>query len=64
VLVRGPADVLGTLLHEAAHAVAHVRGIKDSSRRGCWTNTRFKALAEELGIEVTKDPLLPSTRVA
>jgi hypothetical protein len=55
-LVRGPAEVLGTLLREAAHAVAHVRGIKDTSRQGRWHNARFKALAEELGIEVTKDP--------
>ena len=31
-LARGPADVLGTLLHEAAHALADVRGIKDTSR--------------------------------
>lgn len=55
-LRRGPVDVLGTLLHEAAHALAHVRGIKDTSRQGRWHNARFKALAEELGIEVTKDP--------
>lgn len=55
-LARGPAEVLGTLLHEAAHALAHVRGIKDTSRKGRWHNARFKALAEELGIEVTKDP--------
>ncbi|MBA2309356.1 MAG: hypothetical protein H0W01_08705 [Pseudonocardiales bacterium] len=55
-LVRGPADVLATLLHEAAHALAHVRGIKDTSRQGRWHNAKFKALAEELGIEVTKDP--------
>ena len=54
-LARGPAEVLGTLLHEAAHATAHVRGIKDTSRQGRWHNARFKALAEELGIEVTKD---------
>ena len=53
-LARGPADVLGTLLHEAAHALAHVRGIKDTSRQGRWHNARFKALAEELGTEVTK----------
>jgi hypothetical protein len=53
-LARGPADVLGTLLHEAAHALAHVRGIKDTSRQGRWHNTRFKALAEELGIEVAR----------
>jgi hypothetical protein len=36
--------------------LAHVRGIKDTSRQGRWHNARFKALAEELGIEVTKDP--------
>ena len=54
-LARGPAAVLGTLLHEAAHALAHVRGIKDTSRQGRWHNARFKALAEELGIEVSKD---------
>ncbi|MFD1534873.1 hypothetical protein [Pseudonocardia aurantiaca] len=34
--------------HEkAAHALAHVRGIKDTSRQGRWHNARFKALAEE-----------------
>jgi len=55
-LARGPAEVLGTLLHEAAHALAHIREIKDTSRQGRWHNARFKALAEELGIEVTKDP--------
>jgi hypothetical protein len=54
-LARGPAEVLGTLLHEAAHALAHVRGIKDTSRQGRWHNTRFKALAEGLGIDVIKD---------
>ncbi len=55
-LVLGPADVLGTLLHEAAHAIAHVRGIKDTSRQGRWHNARFKELAAEVGIEVAKDP--------
>ena len=71
-LARGPAEVLGTLLHEAAHATAHVRGVKDTSRQGRWHNARFKALAEELGIEVTKDTrigwspttLAPATREA
>ncbi len=55
-LARGPVDVLGTLLHEAAHAIAHVRGVQDTSRQGRWHNARFKALAEEVGIAVTKDP--------
>jgi hypothetical protein len=53
---RGPADVLATLLHEATHALAHVRGIKDTSGQGRWHNARLKALAEELGIAVSKDP--------
>lgn len=54
-LARGPAEVLATLLHEAAHALAHVRGIKDTSRQGRWHNARFKSLAEEVGITVEKD---------
>jgi hypothetical protein len=55
-LARGATGVLGTLLHEAAHALAHVRGIQDTSRQGRWHNARFKQLAEEVGITVTKDP--------
>jgi hypothetical protein len=55
-LAHGPTGVLGTLLHEAAHALAHVRDIKDTSRQGRWHNVRFKQLAEEVGIQVTKDP--------
>jgi hypothetical protein len=55
-LDRGPVDVLATLLHEAAHALADVRQIKDTSRQGRWHNARFKALAAEVGIETTKDP--------
>ena len=57
-LARGQAYVLATLLHEAAHALAHVRGIKDTSRQGRWNNARFKALAEEVGIAVKQDPRL------
>ena len=33
-LQRGPIDVLGTLLHEAAHGLAHARKISDTSRQG------------------------------
>jgi hypothetical protein len=51
-LRRGPADVLGTLLHEAAHGLAHARRIKDTSRQGRYHNKRYAALAEELGIAV------------
>jgi hypothetical protein len=54
-LDRGAGDVLATLLHEAAHAIAHKRGIKDTSRQGRYHNQRFKEIAEELGLEVCRD---------
>ena len=55
-LQRGARDVLATLLHEAAHALAAARGIKDTSRQGRYHNKHFKALAEELGLTVTDHP--------
>ena len=54
-LARQPHEVLATLLHEAAHALAHVRGIQDTSRQGRWHNRHFATLAGEVGITVTKD---------
>lgn len=54
-LNRPVTDVLATLLHEAAHALAHVRGIKDTSRQGRWHNKKFAALAAELGLDAAKD---------
>jgi hypothetical protein len=54
-LTREPADVLGTLLHEATHALAAVRGIQDTSRQGRYHNKRFKTLADELGISTEHD---------
>ena len=55
-LQRGGRAVLGTLMHEAAHAAAEARGIKDTSRQGRFHNTRFKAIGEEFGLTLTKDP--------
>jgi hypothetical protein len=55
-LARGAVDVLGTLLHEATHALAHVRGIQDCSRQGRYHNRRFADLAHELGLLVTQRP--------
>jgi enoyl-CoA hydratase/carnithine racemase len=54
-LKRGARPVLATLLHEAAHVLAHKRGIKDTSRQGRYHNRRFKTLAEELGLHVDHD---------
>jgi hypothetical protein len=48
-LVDGAAAVLGTLLHEAAHAIAHTRRIQDTSRQGRYHNRRYAALAAEMG---------------
>jgi hypothetical protein len=50
-LNRGAVVVLGTLLHEAAHALAQVRNIDDTSRRGRCHTRRFAKLAKELGLE-------------
>jgi len=54
-LRRTPNEVLGTLLHEAAHALAHERGIKDTSRQGRYHNKHFKVHAEQLGLTVEHD---------
>lgn len=64
VLISGeglarPAElVFATLLHEAAHALADVREIKDTSRQGRWHNEKFAALARELGLDPVKDAKL------
>lgn len=47
-----PVDLLGMLLHEAAHGLGAQRGEQDRSRGGRYHNRRFKALAEELGLGV------------
>lgn len=51
---RGPVEMLNTLLHEAAHALAAGRGIKDTSRGGRYHNHHFKLLTEELGLDVAQ----------
>jgi hypothetical protein len=55
-LRRTPAEVLGTLLHEAAHALADARDITDTSRQGRYHNRKFAALAAELGLDTQEDP--------
>ncbi|MFJ4851682.1 hypothetical protein [Streptomyces sp. NPDC088733] len=53
LLAMGGHQVLQTMLHEAAHALAFARGrIKDTSASGNrWHNRRFAKLAEELGLQ-------------
>jgi hypothetical protein len=52
-LQRDPTEVLGTLLHEAAHGLAQARDLQDTSRQGRYHNRRYATLAHELGLEVT-----------
>lgn len=54
-LKRPAIEVFTTLLHEAAHALADVRKIRDTSRQGRWHNHKFAALADELGLDTEKD---------
>jgi hypothetical protein len=48
------STVLVTVLHEAAHGIAHTRQIKDTSRQGRYHNHRYRTLAVEVGLEVTQ----------
>lgn len=50
-LAKGARQVLQTMLHEAAHTLAKVRGQQDTSRQGRWHNATFRKMAEELGLE-------------
>lgn len=50
-LSEGGAAVMQTLIHEAAHALARVRSIKDTSNKNRYHNKEFVKLAEELGLE-------------
>ncbi len=52
---EGATHTLTTILHEAAHALAQVRGIKDTSRQGKYHNRRYLELAAELGLQWPTD---------
>jgi hypothetical protein len=47
---------LETLLHEAAHGMAHKRGIADTSRQGRYHSKKFVQLAAELGLSAPDKP--------
>lgn len=50
-LAEGGSAVMQTLIHEAAHALARARDIKDTSNKGRYHNKEFVKLAEEMGLE-------------
>ncbi len=58
ILSDPPEAILKTLVHEAAHALAQARGIKDTSREGRYHNQRFAELAQEMGLVVEADTRL------
>jgi hypothetical protein len=58
------AQVLATLLHEAAHSVAWQRSIKDTSRQGRYHNRGFQTVAEEVGLQVQRDSAFGWTRTS
>ncbi|MGX1805166.1 hypothetical protein ACWIGI_05580 [Nocardia sp. NPDC055321] len=49
-LAMGAREVLGTLLHEAAHGAAVTRAIEDTSRAGAYHNGKFRDIAIEFGL--------------
>ena len=57
-LQDGPEGVLATLVHEAAHGLAWARDVRDTSRDCRYHNGKFRAIAEELGLSVEKDPAI------
>jgi hypothetical protein len=50
-LQQGPRAVLELLLHEAAHVLAHMRRVQETSRQGRYHNRRYWQLAHELGLK-------------
>lgn len=53
-IAKGGEMVVETMLHEAAHALAAARNIRDTSCAGRWHNRRYAALAEEVGLQPPK----------
>ncbi|MET9399300.1 hypothetical protein [Kitasatospora sp. NPDC002965] len=51
LLALGGVRIMQTLLHEAAHALGTVRGIKNTSSGGRYHNREFAKLASEVGLE-------------
>lgn len=53
-LNRPIENIVATLIHEACHLYAMQKGIKDTSNNGVYHNKRFKELAEEKGLEISR----------
>lgn len=54
-LACGGSLTVQSLLHEAAHAIAFVRGIQDTSRQNRYHNKEFVKICNELGLDYQHD---------
>lgn len=55
-LKDGADQLFATILHEAAHALAHAEGAKDTSRQGRYHNKTFRQYAERMGFATVELP--------
>lgn len=53
-LDRPIENIVATLIHEACHLYAMQTGIKDTSNNGVYHNKRFKQLAEDRGLIISR----------
>ena len=53
-LNRPIENIVATLIHEGCHLYALQNNIKDTSNRGIYHNKRFKALAEERVLQISR----------
>lgn len=53
-LARPIENIVATLIHEGCHLFAMQNDIKDTSNNGVYHNKRFKMLAEERGLSVSR----------
>ncbi|MDO5423921.1 MAG: SprT-like domain-containing protein [Eubacteriales bacterium] len=56
-LNRPIENIVATLIHEGCHLWAMQNGIKDTSNRGIYHNARFRELAEERGLVISRHEL-------
>lgn len=56
----GATETFTTILHEAVHALAEVRGVKEMRKGTKFHNKKFLKLAEELGMEYLHERPHPS----
>lgn len=53
-LARPIENIVATLIHEGCHLYAMQNNIKDTSNHGVYHNKRFKELAEERGLSISR----------